>query len=211
MTINPSTIRRTVAATGVCLTGLMLTACQGAATTSHAVGAPAAPAAAAAAVGQGNASGSKASACTSSQLKASTAYKQAENSGHTLIAYIVLTNTSSATCTLDGYTGIDFLDPTGESLQMRTDRVAPSNAMPENTQTLAPGKAAAEEFSFTFAVNDQGNSCANAGTIAVIPPNQTKALDTQLTSVQTGVFPFFGVCDPTITVFPIGSADQIPS
>ena len=128
-----------------------------------------------------------------------------------MIAFLVLANVSTTTCTLAGDTGMDFLDPSGHSLGMSTDRVAGSNAMPLNTQTVAPGKTASEEFTFTYAANDQGNGCENAGTIAVIPPNQTQALDTRLTSVKTGAIPTFGVCTNSITVFPIEPASELPS
>jgi hypothetical protein len=232
MYIKPIVVRRAAAATGFCLTGLMLTACQ-ASTTPGAAGAPSSAATTPAAVSMssgattgsangsigstgsngsnGTNSGSASGSCSSGKLKASTSYNSAYNSGNTLIAYIVLTNTSTASCTIDGYAGVDFLDPSGKSLGMTTQRVPSSNAAPENTQTLAPGKSASEEFTFAYAGNDQGNGCANAGTIAVIPPNQTQALDTKLTSVKTGTIPFFGVCAGSITVFPIGPADQIPS
>jgi hypothetical protein len=221
MPAKPTAIRRTVAVTGLCLTGLMLAACQSAATTTASgsstpttgdtiTGKP--TGAATSLTGTtGPGPGSSADSCSSGQLKASTAYNSAFNSGSTLIAFVILTNTSAATCTIDGYAGVDFLDPSGHSLGMSTTRIAGSEANPEHTQTLAPGKTASEEFTFTFAANDQGNGCVNAETIAVIPPNQTKALDTQLTSVKTGTIPVFGVCTTTITVFPFGPADQIPS
>lgn len=230
---------RAAAATGVCLTGLLLAGCQGASTTSGSAGGAAsgvgagtgaatssATSSATAAAGEvggtsgatgssgssgSGISGSTSGSCTSGQLKASTAYNAADNSGGTLIAFLVLTNTSSVTCTLDGYSGVDFLDPSGQSLGMSTKRVPGSQAAPEKVQTLAPGAAASEEITFAYAANDQGNGCANAGTVSVIPPNQTQSLHTQLTSVKTGTVPFFGVCAGSITVFPIVPANQIPN
>lgn len=237
--LTKSNVALAATATGLCVVGVLLTSCQASSAGTSSAGAPASGAATSttAAPGQGTtsggttatgpASGSGATAtsgsgdnssnsggnpsCTSSQLKATTSYDAAQNSGGTLIAFLVLTNTSTSTCTLDGYSGVDFLNPSGSSLGMSTQRVPGSNAAPEKVQTVAPGKSASEEITFAFAANDQGNGCENAGTISVIPPNQTQSLHTQLTSVKTGTIPFFGVCGNTITVFPIVPADQIPN
>lgn len=50
----------------------------------------------------------------------------------------------------------------------------------------------------------------NAGTISVIPPNDTVAMHTQLTNAKTGTVPYFGVCTDTITVYPFTPASAIP-
>ena len=156
------------------------------------------------------AGGSMLNHCRASGLKASTTYDPALNSGSTLNAYVVLTNTSKSACTVYGYAGLDFLAPDGKPLGMTTKRTNSGNVTPVNPVNLAPGQSAAERFAFPSAAGDQGNGCVNAGTISVIPPNETQALQTSLTNAKTGVIPYFGVCTSIITAWPFAPASSIP-
>ncbi|HEV2635805.1 MAG TPA: DUF4232 domain-containing protein [Actinocrinis sp.] len=149
--------------------------------------------------------------CHADGLKASTTYDTAQSQGNTLSVYVILTNTThSLTCTVYGFAGLDFLDPGGKSLGMTVHRTNDGSITPINPVTLAPGQSAAERFTFLSAENDQGNSCENAGTISVIPPNETVALHTPLTNMKTGSVPYFGVCTSTITAYPFTPASAIP-
>jgi Protein of unknown function (DUF4232) len=149
--------------------------------------------------------------CHAAGLKAGTTYDTGQISKGTLNAYIVLTNTSrTVTCTVFGFAGVNFLDPGGKSLDMATHRTNSGNLTPINPVTLAPGQSAAERFSFLAAANDQGDSCEEAATISVIPPNETVAIETQLVNAKTGTVPSFGVCTDSITVYPFTPASAIP-
>lgn len=148
--------------------------------------------------------------CLTAGLKASTSYDPADNSNGQMDAYIVLTNTANVACAVYGYAGVDFLDPSGKSLGMSDKRSNSGSVTPVNPVTLAPGQSAAERFTFPFAANDQSNGCENAVSISVIPPNETHALDTRLTSAKLGTIQSFGVCGATITLYPFAPASEIP-
>jgi Protein of unknown function (DUF4232) len=148
--------------------------------------------------------------CLSAGLKVSTSYDPADNSNGEMDAYIVLTNTSNVACAVYGYAGVDFLDPGGKSLGMSDKRSNSGSVTPVNPVTLAPGQSAAERFTFPFAANDQGNGCETAASVSVIPPNETHALTTRLTSAKLGTIPSFGVCGGTVTLYPFAPASEIP-
>ena len=149
--------------------------------------------------------------CHVAGLKVSTTYDSAQTQNNVLSAYIVLTNTSSTiTCTEYGFAGVDFINPSGKSLGMTVKRTNSGNITPINPVNLAPGQSAAERITFLSAENDHGNACANAAALSVIPPNETVAMDTQLTNGKTGPVPYFGVCTTTITAYPFTPASAIP-
>lgn len=149
--------------------------------------------------------------CHAAALKVSTTYDSAQIQNNVLSAYIVLTNTSkTVTCTEYGFAGVEFIDPSGKSLGMTVKRTNSGNITPVNPVNLAPGQSAAERITFLSAENDKADACVNAADIAVIPPNETTALNTRLTNGKTGVVPYFGVCTSVITAYPFTPASAIP-
>ena len=152
---------RAVLGTGSLAACLALAACGGSGTAAPASPGSAAPSSTAPAVPAGPsapaASGStmKAPACKPSQLRVAAAQSatQAGNAnGMTtesqlkgyLIATAVITNTSSATCDMDGYPVVDFIGTAGgKTMEVPLLR---DTASPKTVVALAPGKQARVSF-----------------------------------------------------------------
>lgn len=89
---------------------------------------------------------------------------------------LVLTNTSTAACILDGYPGVSMImagttEPLGEPAVR--DAQAPSNG----PITLAPGDAAAAKMHYTQAGNYQDCQQVPAQSILVYPPSARDSLE----------------------------------
>lgn len=89
---------------------------------------------------------------------------------------LVLTNTSAASCILDGYPGVSMVlagstEPVGAPAER--DAQAPSNG----PITLAPGQHAAAVLRYTQAGNYQDCDRVQAASILVYPPSATDSLE----------------------------------
>lgn len=86
---------------------------------------------------------------------------------------LVLTNTSSQTCTLQGYAGVSYVAFAGTQVGAPAQRVSG----PEPLVSLAPGASATATLAMVDAGNF-GSSCGLTPTrgLRVYPPNQTAAL-----------------------------------
>jgi hypothetical protein len=85
---------------------------------------------------------------------------------------VVLTNTSSRTCTLYGYPGAAFTDASGRQLGPDPARDPAS----PRTVTLAPGKSAWAPLSFA-SPDISGARTATPATLLVTPPDERDALE----------------------------------
>jgi hypothetical protein len=148
-------------------------------------------------------------ACTSADLSLQVVEgAQSDDPSHT-VAYVVLTNTSRATCVTIGYPGVDFFAGYGTSAQsdlhMQTARQDTGTA---TTLTLAPGGQATSTIAFAG-----GSACkTTADTVQVIPPNQTTALHAGIDYIEYGGNPphDFPVCSGDIQVWPLQSGYDGP-
>ena len=94
---------------------------------------------------------------------------------------IALTNTSSATCTLEGYPGMQLLDATGADIPTTVVRGQfrfpdPAANQPPSLVTLAPH--ATGTFSLSYEDVPVGNetSCPTSAQAEVTPPNDVTHL-----------------------------------
>ena len=126
--------------------------------------------------------------------------------------YVQLTNTSSRTCTLYGFPGVELIGGVGgtpKPLGMKdvwTVKLAMSGG--KKVQTLAPHAASAAYV--MFSTRDPGASAdiPRAAEVQVIPPDQTTALTARIYNVETGnVTPL--VTTKTLTVGPM-DIDGVP-
>lgn len=132
--------------------------------------------------------------CTTSDLAGS--LKEGEPGAGQRYARLILTNTSDELCTIYGYGGAELQTANGDKLP--TNLVRDESTTP-TTVALAPGAAAQSQLHWGI-VNGTGDNpgahCQpDPGTLAVIPPDETTALDIPWT--------FGMVCEQ-------GRIDQLP-
>ena len=121
--------------------------------------------------------------------------------------YVQLTNSSSWTCTLYGFPGVELLGGVGatpEPLGMKdnwTLKLAQTGG--KKVQTLKPGDASAAYV--TFATRDPGASAGipRAQVVQVIPPNQKTALRAKIFNVESGTYVTPLVLNKTLNVGPM--------
>lgn len=112
--------------------------------------------------------------CTAASLTGSIA--NGEGGAGQVQMSLVVTNTSTAACILDGYPGVSLIvagttDPIGEPAVR--DAEAPSNG----PITLAPGNAAGAKLRYTQAGNYQQCQRVETQSILVYPPSATDSLE----------------------------------
>jgi hypothetical protein len=121
--------------------------------------------------------------------------------------YVQLTNSSSRTCTLYGFPGVEILGGVGAApkpLGMKdnwTVKLAQTGG--KKVQTLTPGDASAAYV--TFATRDPGASAdiPRAQVIQVIPPNQKTALKARIFNVESETYVTPLVLNKTLNVGPM--------
>ena len=133
------------------------------------------PTAATSAAGSATASGSR---CHTSELSATakSAGAAAGNEGQV----IILTNTGSATCTLDGYPGVGLFDSGGESSVTvgRGGGMLAKDPGPTSVSLAAGGTASA---TLTYTTGESGSGCVpKVISLDVTPPDETAALTAKL-------------------------------
>ena len=126
--------------------------------------------------------------------------------------YVQLTNTSSHTCTIYGYPGVDLLGDNGQgvtSLGMKdhwTVKLAMSGK--EQTQTLAPNTSSAAYITFTTRPAGATAGFPRASQVRVIPPDETTALTAKIDNVYSGPVNLL-ITSTTLTVGPM-DIDGVP-
>ena len=133
------------------------------------------------------AAGSGTAACTGSQIK-TTLGREGAAMGHRVEA-LVFTNTSSQTCTLQGYPGAAIVN--GSTVLLNATRTLNGYAGDERQLTsaplvtLKPGAVASANIEWVI---DNGEACAanGTGTLEATPPNTkaTTGLGSQTTGTQ---------------------------
>jgi hypothetical protein len=121
--------------------------------------------------------------------------------------YVQLTNSSSRTCTLYGYPGVEILGGVGATpkpLGMKdnwTLKLAQTGG--KKVQTLKPGDASAAYV--TFSTRDPGASAGipRAQVVQVIPPNQKSALTARIFNVESETYVSPLVLNKTLNVGPM--------
>jgi uncharacterized protein DUF4232 len=121
--------------------------------------------------------------------------------------YVQLTNSSSRTCTLFGFPGVELLGGVGAApkpLGMKdnwTLKLAQTGG--KKVQALKPGDASAAYV--TFATRDPGASAGipRAQVVQVIPPNQKTALKARIFNVESGTYVTPLVLNKTLNVGPM--------
>lgn len=115
--------------------------------------------------------------CLASQLQI--APLQGNGAAGTIYQTVSLTNTSSATCTLDGYPGMQLLDAQGSSIPTNVVRggspsfpTAAAN-QPPATVTLAPQQAAVFSLDYEDVPVGDETSCPTSTKAQITPPNDT--------------------------------------
>jgi hypothetical protein len=109
-----------------------------------------------------------------------------------------LRNTSSATCPLSGYPGIQLIDAAGTNISTTTDRGGSLSFTDFTAALVSVGPGATAYFNMAYSDVPTGteSSCPVAAVVQVIPPNTTTAL--RVSGQQ------FMVCDNgTVTVSPV--------
>ncbi|MFJ2813506.1 MULTISPECIES: DUF4232 domain-containing protein [unclassified Streptomyces] len=127
-----------------------------------------------------SASGSVSTRCHTSELRASVG-RNDPGAGQENFP-IVLTNTSSHSCTLRGYPGTAFLDASGKQLGPNPQR---GEGSPE-TVTLAPGSSAWAGLTFSNPEVSEAKA-ATPATLLVTPPNERDALKVKWNGGQVPV------------------------
>lgn len=122
----------------------------------------------------GSAPAAPAPLCTAAALTGSLG--DGEGAAGQVYLKLVLTNTSTAACILDGYPGVSMImagttTPIGEPAVR--DAQAPSNG----PITLTPGSAAGARLHYTQAGNYQNCQHVQAQSILVYPPSATDSLE----------------------------------
>ncbi len=134
-----------------------------------------------------------ASHCTVSQLGVSSTNSQ-EALSNVGVVY-VLHNTSSATCTLEGYPGLALVTTAGKTIDLDPKHATGSSylypSVPENLVTLAPGGTASFWMEYT------GESCGPSRRVQITPPNDLG----HLTVSNQNVAP----CGLRFAVSPVGA------
>ncbi|WP_307866092.1 DUF4232 domain-containing protein [Streptomyces smyrnaeus] len=103
-----------------------------------------------------------------------------------------LRNTSSATCTLRGFPGVDLKSNAGSFNAARNNTAPP-------TVTLQPGQTT--RFTLHYPRNDTGGSGVTVTSLVVTPPNETQS-QTLPTSIN---LPVSDSPTPPVTVGPVGA------
>jgi uncharacterized cupredoxin-like copper-binding protein len=112
------------------------------------------------------------SACATGELSASISYSG--GAAGTSYYYLALKNVGSKTCTENGYPGVSLEDSSGTMLGQPAAR---DSAVAVQTFNLAPGKSAYARVEFPNpGAFEPGQCSANAASMQVFPPNQTKSL-----------------------------------
>lgn len=98
---------------------------------------------------------------------------------------VTFTNTSSATCTLTGFPGMQMLDAQGKPLPTRVHRGSASSVppVPERTVTLAPGGTASFVAGWADATGYAGDTCPTSAQVEITAPNDysSKTIAWQIT------------------------------
>lgn len=118
--------------------------------------------------------GSTTATCQPGQLSASTGH--GTGAAGTLTLTMSLTNTSSATCELNGYPGMQLLDAQGNSLPTNVVRGQfhfPETVanQPPSTVRLAPGAAGTFALAYEDVPVGKETSCPTSAKVEVTPPN----------------------------------------
>jgi hypothetical protein len=121
--------------------------------------------------------------------------------GHGLLGF-AMQNTGSAACTTVGYPGIQFLSKRGAALPTRDIRTTTDffGTTKLARLTVAPGQSA----SFRLGVSHGAAStqaCVTAGSVQVIPPNDTSAVRI---AIPGGIYE----CGGAVTVSPMQPGDS---
>lgn len=113
--------------------------------------------------------------CQSSQLSLAVGHTGA--AAGSFYAAITLTNTGSASCTLEGWPGVSFTDAGGRQIGLAAKR---NTTFKEQLVTLAPGEKASAQLQEPNPGNYQQSDCqpARAQQLVVYPPNDFAALST---------------------------------
>ncbi len=115
--------------------------------------------------------------CQPSQLKLSS--QTGNGAAGTITLVITMTNTSTTTCSLYGYPGMQLLDAKGTDLPTKVIRggveTTPSSPAkkPASTVTLAPGKVAAYSLTYSDVPTGNETSCPESAKAEVTAPNDT--------------------------------------
>ena len=138
------------------------------------------------------AAGGGTASCTGSEIKVSLGEGGAAMSHEGFV--LIFTNTSSRTCTLDGYPGVAIMN--GSTVVLNATRslngfIGDGHGTPLSSiplVTLAPGGTASAELEF---VVNAGETCYpnGTGTVEVTPPNTTTTTGTRSETVGTD-----GIC-----------------
>ncbi len=129
----------------------------------------------------------RSSRCTSAHLSASIAPGGGGAAG-SVLPYLVLTNTGTQRCTLQGWPGVSFVgDGNGTQLGAAGDF---DRASPHGTVTLDPGGAAHAPLKISNALNYDASTCnpVTADGLRVYPPGETHSLfapSTDLTACRS--------------------------
>ena len=113
--------------------------------------------------------------CTSAHLSATLTQGGGGAAGSTL-PFLVLTNTGTVSCTLDGWPGVSFVgDGNGTQLGAAGDR---DDSSPHGPVTLTPGGAAHAPLRIANARNYDASACdpVHADGLRIYPPGETAAL-----------------------------------
>jgi len=183
------------------------------AATTMAASAPSSSAAASSAAASAAPGGTAAvsgNACTTGDLSLQVIQGPQDGSSTTGDFYVQLTNTSTRTCTLHGFPGVDLADSTGSSLGIKDDwTVKLAMTGGETTQTLAPHTASAAYVTYTAKPGAKTTGYPHAATVRVIPPNQTTALTAKIYNIYTGDIEI-PVITQTLNVGPM-DVDGVPN
>lgn len=115
------------------------------------------------------------------------------------VAYLVFENTSTSTCTMIGYPGVDFLDD-GVALGESTTRDSGALSNPVRQITLVPGDPSRDESTSAISWSNTGSNCRTATAVQAIAPNDTSSLSAGIDDQADGLVKSFQVCSSAITV-----------
>lgn len=115
--------------------------------------------------------------CLASQL--SIAAAAGNGAAGTITTTMSMTNTSSTTCTLYGYPGMQLLDAQGGNIPTSVVRGGvsegpPASANPPSLVTLAPGQAGTFTMQYEDVPVGNETSCPTSAKAEITPPNDTK-------------------------------------
>lgn len=117
--------------------------------------------------------------CTAKALSASVAAAPGGAAAGNRYYNLTLTNTSSDSCTLNGYPGVSLTDSTGAQVGSPADK---DTANGSSTVSLATGKSAVATLHLSVSDNYPSGTCTSGATmVKVYPPNDTNFLTTSTT------------------------------